>query len=136
MSQANYMYNKILEYLIGNRTFANADTFYIALSFNAKDEEVSEPSGNSYARSAVNNDSENWSAQVNGVIKNTKDISFEESTDSWGTETIKSIAIYDSPSNGNLLYTGSLPENMQKIIQAAAVVSIPAGSVMFGKVSG
>ncbi len=135
MAQSNYLYNKILEHLVGNRTFENTNTFYVALSFNVNGQAILEPSGSGYARVAVANNSSNWSSNTDGIVKNLTDISFAESTDSWGTETIKSIAIYDALTEGNLLYTGSLPTNMQKIIQNAVVVVIPTGSIEFGKVA-
>ncbi len=135
MAQSNYLYNKILEHLVGNRTFENTNTFHVALSFNVNGQTILEPSGSGYARVAVANNSSNWSSNTDGIVKNLTDISFAESTDSWGTETIKSIAIYDALTEGNLLYTGSLPTNMQKIIQNAVVVVIPTGSIEFGKVT-
>jgi len=134
MAQSNYLYNKILQLLIGNREFENVNTFYMALSFNENGQEVLEPIGNGYKRPSVANNSINWSEEVNGIVENLVDISFEESTGSWGNNPFKSVAIYDSLTGGNLLYSGSLPVNMQKIIQNAAVVLIPAGSVKFGKV--
>lgn len=135
MAQSDYLYNKILEYLVGNRAFQNATTFYVALSFNAKGQAVLEPTGNGYARVAIANNSTNWSTQTNGVVKNLTDITFEESTNSWGTESIKSLAIYDALTGGNLLYTGSIPDNMQKIVQNAVILIIPTGSIEFGKVT-
>lgn len=135
MAQSNYIYNKMLEYLIGNRTFTNATTFYVALSFNTKSESVSEPVGNGYTRVSKPNNSTNWSTQTDGVLENLTDITFPESTASWGSNPIKSIAIYDAETGGNLLYQGSLPANMQKVVNNASVVFIPAGSVKFGKVT-
>lgn len=135
MAQTNYLYNKTLEYLIGNRNFTNAPVFYVALSFNTSGSTVSEPSGNGYSRVAVDNNSTNWSTNVDGVVSNISDISFEESTGAWGAESIKSIAIYDALTNGNLLYTGPLPLDLQKIVQKASAVIIPTASIKFGKVT-
>lgn len=135
MAQSNYLYNKILEHLVGNRTLENVDAFYVALSFNVNGQAILEPSGNGYSRVAVANNSTNWSTNIDGVVNNLTDISFTESTDSWGIETIKSIAIYDALVDGNLLYTGSLPTIMQKIVQNAVIVVIPTGSIKFGKVT-
>jgi len=135
MAQSNDLYNKILGHLFGNREFTNVTTYYVALSFNSNVQAVLEPLGNGYTRVAVENNTTNWSTQTDGIVKNLIDISFPESTDNWGSDVIKSIAIYDAVTDGNLLYQGSIPVGMQKLVQNASVVLFPAGSIMVGKVT-
>ena len=133
MAQSNDLYNKILGHLFGNREFTNVTTYYVALSFNSNVQAVLEPLGNGYTRVAVENNTTNWSTQTDGIVKNLIDISFPESTDNWGSDVIKSIAIYDAVTDGNLLYQGSIPVGMQKLVQNASVVLFPAGSIMIDK---
>lgn len=78
---------------------------------------VSEPSTNAgYGRVLL----ENLSAPVNGVVTNTANINFEESTASWGTVT--HFVIYDAEINGNLLMYGAL--STPRVVEAATVMTI------------
>lgn len=78
---------------------------------------VSEPSTSAgYGRVLL----ENLSAPVNGVVTNTANINFEESTASWGTVT--HFVIYDAEINGNLLMYGAL--STPRVVEAATVMTI------------
>lgn len=78
---------------------------------------VSEPSTSAgYGRVLL----ENLSAPVNGVVTNTANINFEESTTSWGTVT--HFVIYDAEINGNLLMYGAL--STPRVVEAATVMTI------------
>ena len=78
---------------------------------------VSEPSTSAgYGRVLL----ENLSAPVNGVVTNTANINFEESTASWGTVT--HFVIYDAEINGNLLMYGAL--STPRVVEAATVMAI------------
>ena len=78
---------------------------------------VSEPSTSAgYGRVLL----ENLSAPVNGVVTNTANINFEESTASWGTVTY--FVIYDAEINGNLLMYGAL--STPRVVEAATVMTI------------
>lgn len=78
---------------------------------------VSEPSASAgYGRVLL----ENLSAPVNGVVTNTANINFEESTASWGTVT--HFVIYDAEINGNLLMYGAL--STPRVVEAATVMTI------------
>lgn len=133
MAQSNYLYNKILEFMVGNREFTNSSDFYIALSTTdvSLGENISEPIGNGYARLHVANNPTNWSINTDGIVTNNIDLTFNESTAPWGT--IKSIVVYDSAIDGNILYSTKL--NPELIVQNTTVVSLPVGSVKFGKVT-
>lgn len=63
---------------------------------------------------------ENLSAPVNGVVTNTANINFEESTASWGTVT--HFVIYDAEINGNLLMYGAL--STPRVVETATVMTI------------
>ena len=78
---------------------------------------VSEPSTSAgYGRVLL----ENLSAPTNGVVTNTANINFEESTASWGTVT--HFVIYDAEINGNLLMYGAL--STPRVVDAATVMTI------------
>lgn len=78
---------------------------------------VSEPAASAgYSRVLL----ENLSAPTNGVVTNTANINFEESTSSWGTVT--HFVIYDAEINGNLLMYGAL--STPRVVEAATVMTI------------
>lgn len=78
---------------------------------------VSEPSASAgYGRVLL----ESLSAPVNGVVTNTANINFEESTASWGTVT--HFVIYDAEIDGNLLMYGAL--STPRVVEAATVMTI------------
>ena len=78
---------------------------------------VNEPSANAgYGRVLL----ENLSTPTNGVVTNTANINFEESTASWGT--ITHFVIYDAEINGNLLMYGAL--STPRVVEAATVMTI------------
>ncbi len=56
----------------------------------------------SYAREAVSD----FEAPADGVTQNATEISFTQATESWGTVT--HAGIYDTLTNGNLLFHGAL----------------------------
>lgn len=78
---------------------------------------VSEPSTSAgYGRVLL----ENLSTPTNGVVTNTANINFEESTASWGTVT--HFVIYDAEIDGNLLMYGAL--STPRVVEAATVMTI------------
>lgn len=78
---------------------------------------VSEPStGAGYGRVLL----EHLSAPANGVVTNTANINFEESTASWGT--ITHFVIYDAASGGNLLMYGAL--STPRVVETSTVMTI------------
>lgn len=78
---------------------------------------VSEPSASAgYGRVLL----DNLSVPTNGVVTNTQNINFEESTASWGT--ITHFVIYDAEVDGNLLMYGAL--STPRVVEAATVMTI------------
>lgn len=94
--------------------------YYIGLSTTeptATGTNVSEPSTSAgYGRVLL----ENLSTPTNGVVTNTANINFEESTSSWGT--ITHFVIYDAEIGGNLLMYGAL--STPRVVEAATVMTI------------
>lgn len=101
-------------------TPAIPNEYYIGLSTtepNMSGSNVSEPSsGAGYGRVLL----DNLGAPVNGVVTNTANINFEESTASWGTVT--HFVIFDAEIGGNLLMYGAL--STPRVVEAATVMTI------------
>ena len=113
--------NRVAGNLFGTaKTPALPTTYYVGLSTtapNAAGGNVSEPASSAgYKREALTN----LSAPVNGVVSNASNISFEESTASWGTVT--HFVIYDASTGGNLLMYGAL--TAPRTVEAATVMVI------------
>lgn len=80
--------NKILNRYFGNVSDTVASTLYLGLSTTAINNDgtgATEPSGGGYARVAVVNNKTNWSNASNGILRNLTELSFPESSASWGT---------------------------------------------------
>lgn len=61
----------------------------------------------------------------NGVISNDSEISFPESSASWGTVTY--FVLYDAPTNGNLLMFNVLSQS--RSVETATIVMVKTGSL-------
>ena len=80
--------NKILNRYFGNVSDTVASTLYLGLSTTAINNDgtgATEPSGGGYARVVVVNNKTNWSNASNGILSNLTELSFPESSTSWGT---------------------------------------------------
>lgn len=105
-----YFRNLILENIFhadGGTPLPSA--YYVALSSTIPDDtggNISEISGGAYARAIMNH----MGISSDGVIVNTQDVEFPESTADWGTA--KAFAVYDSASGGNLLMFDSLAREL------------------------
>lgn len=116
-----YFLNCVAGNLFGTDTSPAIPTaYYIGLSTTEPTidgSNVSEPStGAGYGRVLL----ENLSAPTNGVVTNTANISFEESTANWGT--ITHFVIYDAASGGNLLMYGAL--STPRVVETSTVMTI------------
>ncbi len=63
---------------------------------------------------------ENLGAPTDGVVKNTAEIGFDESTADWGTLT--HYVIYDAQTGGNLLMYGALPNTRRAEVGTVMVI--------------
>lgn len=97
--------------------------YYIGLSSTAPNVNgtgVTEPAGAAgYARVKLSD----LGAPANGVVSNTADINFPESTASWGT--VSHFVIFDAQNDGNLLMYGAL--STARSIEPATVMTIKGG---------
>lgn len=97
--------------------------FYLGLSTtapNAGGTGFSEPDASAgYSRVKL----DNLSAPENGVVSNSTDINFPESTASWGT--VNYFVIFDAKNSGNLLMYGAL--NTARSVEPETVMTIKSG---------
>ena len=98
---------------------------YLGLSSSAPDVDGSgatEPLASAgYSRVELNS----LDVPTNGVITNKSEISFPESSASWGTVT--HFVLYDAPVNGNLLMFNVLSQ--ARSVEQATIVMVKAGSL-------
>ncbi len=110
MSFTDYAEAKVLNHLFGATTYTPSSTLYVALSNGTPTNDAgggfSEPSGNAYARVSVANNKTTWTTASNGALENAINIEFPQATGPWGT--IGYFGIYDAPTGGNLIGSGSL----------------------------
>lgn len=103
-------------------------TYYVGLLLTAPNVDgvtYSEPSGGSYARVEVINNSTNFSTATSGVVENLTVISFPSSTGIWGS--VSYVGLFESMTAGTLLAYGSM--NPNKYIGSGYDVNIPAGNL-------
>ena len=111
-------------------------TWYVALSTTTPTQaqgtsppwNVTEPSGNGYARVAVTNNASNFvsaAAPATGwTMENATAITFPLATGSWGTVT--NVAIFDAASTGNCVAYGSLTSSQAIVNNDIASFAIDA----------
>lgn len=118
-----YARNRLLEHIHGEAALT-MPTAHIGLSTttpNGSDGNVTEPSGNGYARVATS--AATWGAASGGAITNAAVITFPTATGAgWGTVT--HVVAYDASSGGNLLWWGSITSQS---VPAGVTVTIPVG---------
>lgn len=112
---SNYLKNKIQDYLFTGVVFTPPTSYYIALSSTEPQADktgITEPTLGNYARIRIDKNTTNFLTSVNGVVKNKVSLQSNESTASWGN--LPYYAIFDSATDGNLLWGGALvnPRNM------------------------
>lgn len=108
MATTTYFLNTIMSGVFKSETLPT--NYYIGLSTSTpttSGTNVTEPSGGSYARVDVTS---YLGTPSSGVITNTSNISFPDSTASWGTVT--HYVIYDALTGGNLLMFNALSSPM------------------------
>lgn len=129
-----YFLNMVSGHVFGTKKNpALPESYYIGLSLTEPDESgdgVTEPSTIAgYKRVKL----ENLSQPEGGVVTNSADINFEESTSSWGT--VNYFVIYDAEAvnGGNLLMYGAL--STPRSVEAATVMTIRSGYLKLSAVN-
>lgn len=118
---STYLANAIINATMRNVQYTSPATVYLALCTADPDTTPgSEISAPSYTREPIV-----LGAPSNGVATNASATTFEVATTAWGT--ISWIAVYDSATNGNLLYSAQLTS--PQTITLNRIFSIPAGQL-------
>lgn len=128
MPFSNYLRDVVLDEVWGASNYTAATNIYVALSTTtptADDTNVTEPSGNGYARVEVTNNLTNFPAAVDGAKSNGTTITFPEATGSWGTVT--HFVLYDASTGGNMLGFGALTTS--KTIESGDTASFATGDL-------
>jgi len=127
--KSDYLENKILDFLLGGVSYTPPTTLYIALFTVAPTDAGggTEVSGEGYARVAVANNTINFPAASNGTKSNGTTITFPTATSDWGQ--IVAVGIYDSATNGNLLFWANL--TTARTILSGDTAQFAAGSLVF-----
>lgn len=108
-SFADYLENKLLDLVFGAVAFSAPTPVFVGLSTTTITDaggNITEPSGNGYARVSLTNNATNWPAASAGSKANGTVITFPAATGSWGT--ITDWFISDAASAGNILVYGTL----------------------------
>lgn len=122
-----YFLNQVMGNLFQTKTDPALPTeYYIGVATSAPEGDTcdSEPSstGTGYARVKLNG---LLSEPTQGVIKNTKAITFGESLKEWGTVT--HYVVYDAATDGNLLFWGELTASRH--VEPNTVITIKIGDL-------
>lgn len=127
-SFADYLEDELLDHVFGAASFSAPATLYIGLSTTTITDaggNITEPSGNGYARVAVTNNATNFPAASGGAKANGTDIAFPEATGSWGT--VIDFFIADASSGGNILAYGTLTAS--KTVDTNDIVEFQTGDL-------
>lgn len=106
---ADYLEDEILDHIFGVGSWSAPGTIYVGLSTTTISDaggNITEPSGNGYARVSKTNDGTTWNTSSGGTVTNKIAITFPEATGSWGTVT--DFFISDNNTGGNILVYGAL----------------------------
>lgn len=124
---SNSQANKILDRYFGNVSDTVTTNLYIGLSttaINADGTGATEPSGGNYARVLIANNKVSWGNASSAVLSNLIEVSFPESTTSWGT--ITHIFLADAIS-GQPIYFDALATPRQ--VQAQTTLIFATGTI-------
>jgi len=131
MSLSNFSENQFLDAAMGSTAFLGVNTLWVGLSTADPGEDASglaEPSGNGYARVAMVNSSNAWSAAASGVKRNAIAVTFPTATGSWGS--VSHFAIWtNATSNGLNVLFGSGPLGASRNVISGDVPTMGVGSL-------
>lgn len=121
--------NAVLDQLFGGVAYTPPATLYVGLSTSTPNNDgtnVTEPSGNAYARVASTNNTTNWPAAAGRSKSNGTAITFPTATGAWGTVT--HFVLYDAATGGGFYAWGALA--VAKVIASGDTPSFPAGDFL------
>jgi len=124
----NIQANRILDFNFGASSYSATSPLYVGLSTTSVNNDGSgytEPSGNAYARVSVTNNKTTWTTASGSALANAIQISFPESSASWGT--ITHIFIADALSGGVVLFFDALTSS--RTVPANTTVYFAIGNI-------
>lgn len=120
-SKSNYLSRKVLDHVLGDTAYSAPATVYVGLWLSSATLDDSatggtpgEPSGGSYARVSVTNDTTNWpnaTGSSTALKQNGTSIAWTTATADWHTsptETINQFALLDGTGSSNMLFWGTI----------------------------
>lgn len=128
MSVTDLQANRLLDQSFGSVSWSVPATLYFGLSTTPINDDgtgETEPVGGSYARASAANNKTTWGNASGATLSNDIEISFDESSGSWGTVTYVFIA--DALSGGNILYFDALSPS--RSVQSLTTVLFAIGSI-------
>lgn len=122
-SLSDYAENKLLDHLLKVASYTVPSNIYVALSTTTPTDagNVTEPSGNGYARAQCNT----WATAASRATSNGAAVTFPAATGSWGT--ITHYVIYDAVTSGNMLGSGAL--TVSNSVVSGNVVTFAIGEI-------
>lgn len=127
-SFTDYLENRVLDHIFGATASTAPATLYVGLSTTTITDaggNITEPSGNGYARVAVTNNSTNFPAASGGAKANGTAITFPQASGSWGT--VIDFFISDASSAGNIYGYGTL--TVSKAVTSGDTLSFAIGDL-------
>ena len=113
--------NLVLNYLMRGVAGTAPSAWYVALFTDDPAESISnEVDVAEYVRKSVT-----FGAALGGVVRNAADVTWDETTEDWGT--ITHYAIFDAATDGNLLVSGTLDTDV--IADTGTTLTLGAGTV-------
>ena len=125
---SDYLENAVLNQIFGSQAYSAPATIYVGLSSSLPTDSggnITEPSGNGYARVAVTNNTTNWPVTSTGSKTNGVPITFASATGAWGS--VSYVVLFDSLTSGNFLAQGTL--STSKSPTAGDVLSYGTGTL-------
>ena len=127
-SLSNYSENLILNSIFGGVILTPPTNLYFGLSTSSISEagtNITEPSGNGYARVTVANNTTSFPTTTTGTKANGTTVAFPSSSGSWGT--ITDFFVSDAISGGNILCYGTL--STAKSVTSGDILSFGVGNI-------
>lgn len=129
-SFADFLENEILDHVFGAAAYSAPATLYVGLSTTTITDaggNITEPSGNNYARLAVTNNATNFPAAAAGSKSNGTVLTFATPSGTWGT--VVDFFVADAASGGNILAYGTLTAS--QTISSGNIVTFAIGALTF-----
>lgn len=129
--RTKYLRNKTLAHSVAGTSFTMPTTLYLGLSASPAnvDGGYSEPSGGTYARTAITCNTTNWPARVDGTLLNGVSMAIVAASGSAGTAV--SMFIADAASAGNVLFSIDLAA-AKPVGPGAPAVTFAPGALVLG----